>query len=109
MVSTMGSAHSDSRIVMLNGVLYSHCKKLARDIHHPCETWGRPVDCPMIYFAAHGVGFQPVASACFLNCELVMKDESMNCGSVTTVVTISQVIPASVKLSKYSSTVAFVP
>src|SRR5947207_3365790 len=45
------------------------------------------------YFAEQGVGFQPVASACFLKLVLVTKGSVRYAGSSTTVVTTNHVSP----------------
>src|SRR5262245_26555306 len=59
-------------------------------------------------FALHGVGSQPDASGSFLKCACMRSGSIKYCGSVTIVVTASQVflVYGSEKVSKYSSTTA---
>src|SRR5688572_2901181 len=61
--------------------------------------------------ARQSVGSHPEASSSFLKCECMMSGSLRYCGSITTVVTSSQVLRVygSVKRSKYSSACAFPP
>src|ERR1041385_6003320 len=60
-------------------------------------------------FARHGVGSHPDASGSFLKCACMMSGSIRYCGSVTIVVTTSQVflVYGSENVSKYSSMTAF--